>query len=226
MDDLYILHFCETYLFWERLPATLPTPLFHHMSVIVDANTACVFGGLQSTTNLLEPFQKRRVMSNKDELVWVIRIKNSRIDSSTGKISSTVQVIQNTYLAATKNISSQSETACISDLKRFGAASSPSNSLMLVSGGLASSGGDDSAPLASYFLAGDWDRISITKVPLEYSDDEVLDFGSLVHHSSVSIGTNEFLLIGGGATSFAFGHSFARYVPQVSSESDMHLFWS
>ncbi|KAL3933029.1 MAG: hypothetical protein SGBAC_010576 [Bacillariaceae sp.] len=208
MDDVYILHFCETYLFWERRSETLPIPLFHHMS-IVDSDTACVFGGLQSTSNLLEPFQKRRGTAKRDELVWAIRIKSTKIDSITGKVSSSVQVIQNTYLAAT-NIIVSSERNCVNGLQRFGAASSLSSSLMLVSGGLASSSDvDDAAPLESYFLAGDRDRVSITRVPLEYSDDEVLDFGSLVHHASVTIGTNEFLLIGGGATSFAFGHSFA-----------------
>ncbi|CAJ1937804.1 unnamed protein product [Cylindrotheca closterium] len=262
MDEVYILHFCETYLFWERLVPTLPTPLFHHMSVLLavedpnnnnnnnnnnsNSSTVCVFGGLQSTTNLLEPFQKRRVLrlsskdsnnNHKDEenLIWAIRIQKTTIDSSTGKVSSTVQVIQKTFLAATNTTTTTTTnpskhhkaTSCINGLNRFGAAASNSNSLMLVSGGLASSsssGGNtnsnddvDSTPLASYFLTGDRDRISITKIPLEYQhsknddDDEhvALDFGSLVHHTSVSIGTNEFLLIGGGATSFAFGHSFA-----------------
>ena len=108
------------------------------------------------------------------------------------------------------------DSNCTNGLKRFAAASSSSESLLLVSGGLAASGGNGGnlPPLESYFLATNNNRISIARIPLEYTGEETLDFVSMVHHSSISIGNNEFLLIGGGATSFAFGHSFARYVLQ------------
>jgi tRNA wybutosine-synthesizing protein 3 len=197
-NDIHVLHFCESFFYWELLSVTLPTPLFHHMTMVQD-DGLFVFGGLKSTSQVLEPFENSN-QSREQELLWACRVEEISKDSD-GVMSTSVSIID--------KVQSFKESG-ISGLKRFGASACSVDSLVVVSGGLAASDDGDPPPLESFFLSTNKEKVTITSVPIEYPIGEELDFGSLVHHSSVDLGSSEFLLLGGGATSFAFGNSFAK----------------
>jgi tRNA wybutosine-synthesizing protein 3 len=196
LDDVHLLHFCDTYFYWERFSISLPTPLFHHMT-IASGRTVYIFGGLRSTTQALEPFQ---TSSNyRTEPLWAYRFAEP-INQEDGSLTTAGFIINKTQIPEGGNAFERfGASACITD-----------SSLVLISGGLASTNDRDPVPLQLFFLSTNKDKIVATSIQIEYSDETEIDFGCLVHHSCISLGANEFLLLGGGVTSFAFGNSFAK----------------
>ena len=98
-------------------------------------------------------------------------------------------------------------------IKEPQSASKGDGTMILLSGGVSNRHGDSHhiSPIQCYSI----DRHQVmskvqTQMKLLSSSDEELDFGSMVHHQCLSVGDSEFLLLGGGVSSFAFGYSFAR----------------
>eukprot|EP00980_Cylindrotheca_fusiformis_P008402 scaffold1776_cov106-Cylindrotheca_fusiformis.AAC.1 len=227
LDDIYALHFCDesSFVQWEKLSISLPTPRFHHMTMVQDESSIFVFGGLTSTTQVLEPFQSSNTTKQQQhDYIWVGQVE--RIDKNeNGEMTTSLKVI---------NEVESFREADLSGLNRFGAAAcccccSSTESLVIVSGGIAASNENDddddesARPLDAYFLSttinsttSNTGKVTVAHVPiLEYSaakeeEENEVDFGSLVHHSAVAIDSNEFLLLGGGVNAFAFGNSFAK----------------
>lgn len=193
LDSIHVLHFCESYFQWELLSASLPTPRFHHMTMVQD-DVIFVFGGLKSTTHGLEPFQTTNQSCEQDSL-WACQVVQIGTESTEVNRITNVQPFKGSSLGG---------------LKRFGAGCCSLASLVVVSGGLSSTDDEDPRPIETFFLSTSKNKVTVTCVPIEFPKGKSFDFGSLVHHSVLALDSNEFLLLGGGATSFAFGNCFAK----------------
>jgi hypothetical protein len=208
LGDVYLLHSHESYLCWEQVSTRLASPRFHHVT-LVQQDTFFVFGGLQSTTNVVEAFETTNRSSKKaknQSFTWACRIGETAIEGGTPTTGAKV--------LATKCATNDGRQSTFS---RVGAAGCITNSgsLVVVSGGIDCTMQGDPSPLESSFLSIDKDVVTITNIPIDIACDageEVIDFGALVHHSCVSLSEHDFLLLGGGAASFAFGDTFAKYV--------------
>ena len=91
---------------------------------------------------------------------------------------------------------------------------------------------DHLPPLESYFLTVNKYNDTASLIPISttgvnpnnHHQEEDIDLGSLVHHASVPISSNECLLLGDGVTSFTVGDTFTKYVLFFRLE-DMDSFW-
>ena len=206
LDDIFLLHIVgESSFCWERLSITLPSPLFHHTAIVKD-DTVIILGGLQSTTKVLEPFEMYPHENNN--VLWAFTLDESH-QNEDGLFLTNARVIQ----------SFQNNSNSLASLKRFGGSACNIDSLTLVSGGLICSDNSEPSPLESIFISFDQGKIRARRLPNIIPNDEDLDFGSLVHHSCLAIGGSEFILLGGGVTSFAFGNSFAKYVKENTQKN-------
>jgi hypothetical protein len=173
---------------WETLPTDMP-PRFYHSTVIAQ-DSVFVFGGQSSTTNLLEAFE-----STKRSPSWACRLDS----------------IHQGSIRALKLSIDDSRTF------RFGASScslsigETGSQVVVITGGLAGEtveAGSDASSIQYFTVAKGHEITSIDG----QEGRESLDFGSMVHHQCLPISSDEFLLLGGGVASFAFGDSFARQV--------------
>jgi len=230
LDDAFILHFCtqdETdngsdntptfscgYFVWERLSFRLPTPRFHFGVALLNSDTIVVMGGLESTTELLKPFEANTEPLTSTSSLWSCRIGQSRITrkiKSTKLKTSVVSVkVESSGMVSAKNFDSFFGMACCTLL---------SKNLLLVTGGIQQNAASALAePIQAYWVSNNTPSIlRIQRIGLGYdrNTDSVMkkscyDFGSLVHHCCETIADNEILLAGGGVPSFAFGECYAR----------------
>jgi tRNA wybutosine-synthesizing protein 3 len=220
LDDVFVLHFCtETvngshatddtslcgYFYWVRLSIRLPTPRFHFGAALLNGSTIVVVGGLESTQELLQPFEGNIEPSRSESAaVWACRFKRSR---PTCKSKSTAP--------KTRATSVRVETPVGAFTSFFGMACCTllSKNLLLVTGGIqqnASTTTTPSEPIQAYWISGgDSSTLRIQRIHLSY-DVGNFDFGCLVHHCCIPLADNELLLVGGGVPSFAFGESYSR----------------
>ena len=202
-----------------------------------DDDIILVLGGLQSTTDVLGCVSKND--NENAGLIWAFQIEETKLLETKATASGNVNTIkqeEHRRIPSTRvrqwNVSKEGLPKTLSS--RWGSATcqiySNNNPIMVVSGGITridGDGDDDSValpPLEAFFLTKQkyqqQDTIHVARVPtditsinsIQTSETELIDFGSLVHHSCVAISENEFLLLGGGVASFAFGDCFAKYV--------------
>jgi tRNA wybutosine-synthesizing protein 3 len=174
---------------WETISTDMP-PRFYHSTVIAQ-DSVFVFGGQSSTTNLLEAFESTKSLPS-----WACRL--DAIHQGSSPIRSIEPSIDG------------------SRIFRFGASScslsigATDSQVVVITGGLAGETvkARSDASAIQYFVAKGKEITSIDGKEGHGS----LDFGSMVHHQCLPISSEEFLLLGGGVASFAFGDSFARYV--------------
>jgi hypothetical protein len=178
----------------------LPTGRFHATTIVQEDDTLLVLGGLGSTEHALAPFAATAL--SKEGSVRACHIGETRRDGE--QCHTTVRPL---------DIASPQKP-------RFGAAACTLGRLVVVSGGVESSRSSSSSeeeeevdlpPLECSIVQVNSinSGASMAPVPFTFESDGVVDFGSLVHHSCLSISDREFLLLGGGVPSFAFGNTFA-----------------
>jgi tRNA wybutosine-synthesizing protein 3 len=203
LDDFYVLHFGpNAHFYWERVTSTptmqLPTGRFHAATIVQENDTLLVLGGLGSTEHALAPFEAMAL--SKEGSVRACRIGETRRDGE--QCHTTVRPLD----------------VASPQTPRFGAAACTLGRLVVVSGGIESSNSSNSIeeevdlpPLECSIVQVNSINggTSMAPVPFTFESDEVVDFGSLVHHSCLSISDREFILLGGGVPSFAFGDLFA-----------------
>jgi hypothetical protein len=248
LDDVFVLHLCTEdqqqkqppgvmdsndesnddangYFYWERLSIRLSTPRFHFGSALLKRDTIIVVGGLQSTQQLLQPFEQDN--DETTETIWACRFGDSKKKKR-----------NNICLPSTKatvvTIDPLGGPALYSDTKSlFGTAccTMMSNNLLIVTGGIQHGKSLKSTPLHAYWISSNNESSSskgytlrLQRIALGYDLNNMnhnqqvdrnsmtvpIDFGSLVHHCCITISDNEFLLVGGGVPSFAFGECYAR----------------
>ena len=203
-----------------------------------DDDIILVLGGLRSTTDVLGCVSKNE--NENAGLIWAFQIEETKLletkATASGNVNTRKQE-EHRRIPSTRvrqwNVSKEGLPKTLSS--RWGSATcqiySNNNPIMVVSGGITPIDGDDDdddsvtlPPLEAFFLTKQkyrqQDTIHVTCVPtditsinsIQTSETELIDFGSLVHHSCIAISENEFLLLGGGVASFAFGDCFAKYV--------------
>ncbi len=214
LDDIFVLHCfaqeetCDDssapslgYLYWERLPIRLPSPRFHFGAALLNRDTIVMVGGLESTTELLQPFESDTQSTSSPSTVFAFKIATSPQKLSNPNTKATIVKVE----APEISFESFFGMACCTLL---------SKNLLLVTGGILSSDVDTlpvQQPLQAYWVStGDFSSLRIHRIGIEYAEAPSLDFGSLVHHCCVPISENELLLLGGGAPSFAFGECYAK----------------
>jgi tRNA(Phe) wybutosine-synthesizing methylase Tyw3 len=245
LDDVFVLHLCTEdqqqkpggrdsndesnddangYFYWERLSIRLPTPRFHFGSALLKRDTIVVVGGLQSTQQLLQPFEH-----DNDETTtttWACRFGDSKKKKKN-------KICLPSTKATVVTIDPHGGPALYSDTKSlFGTAccTMMSNNLLFVTGGIQHGKSLKSTPLQAYWISNNQSSSSkvstlrLQRIALGYDHNNMnhnqqvdrnsttvpIDFRSLVHHCCITISDNEFLLLGGGVASFAFGECYAR----------------
>jgi tRNA wybutosine-synthesizing protein 3 len=175
---------------WETLTTDMP-PRFYHSTVIAQ-DSVFVFGGQSSTTNLLEAFESTKLAPS-----WTCRLDD--------------------ILQGSSPIRTLEPSIDASRIFRFGASScslsigETDSQVVVITGGLAGETVNARCDASSiqYFSVAKGQEI--TSIDGQEGHGS-LDFGSMVHHQCLPISSEEFLLLGGGVASFAFGDSFAKYV--------------
>jgi len=216
-DDIFVLHYCTQekncdnsasslgYFHWERLSMHLPSPRFHFGAALLNRDTIVMVGGLESTRDLLQPFESDTESKSSASTVWACEIGSSQQKSSTPNTKATIVKVE----APGINFESFFGMACCALL---------SKNLLLVTGGIQPSAVDTSPvePLQVFWVSeSDSSTLCIQRIEIEYdmggiAEGSSFDFGSLVHHCCVPLSENELLLLGGGVPSFAFGECYAR----------------
>jgi tRNA wybutosine-synthesizing protein 3 len=184
---------------WETLSADMP-PRFYHSTVIAQ-DALFIFGGQSSTTNLLEAFESTQLSPS-----WTCRLDDIYEGSSP--------------------IHALEPSIDDSRIFRFGTSSCSlsfgemDSQVVVITGGLAGETVEARSDASSiqYFSVAKGQEI--TSIDGQEGHD-MLDYGSMVHHQCLPISSDEFLLVGGGVASFAFGDSFARYVTDVMHAGDI-----
>ena len=257
-DDVYILHYYHSndqegsnkddasagqgrHTFsWEKVSSiSLPTPRFHHSSVVVHNNMICMFGGLESVSTVIRPLSFKEEDPKDTNFLWSFCIYETSQHTERGGIRSTkvkaVDFNGNSYLSG-----ATSKMLSLSTL--FGASSAvcnqlaPSTSsvyppLMLITGGVTSveagigiqvtgdgdgEDGNDISPLHCVLIIPGYknESANISILPVQIvapaDDGGPCDFGSLVHHNCLRVSSNEYICVGGGVSTFAFGNTFAK----------------
>ena len=233
LDDLFLLRWQEdTQSFdWEELCVKLPTPRFHHVTTTVSQqqeetgeDIVFVFGGLESTRAVFDSFFTRPQKETDKGFFWACRIENTSQWSTTSTkedrapIDTNAKMLEIQPSSASTKLSSCSRLAAAACTSTLSFVSSSPNVVIFSGGvtGTSTSNDDDLLPLEPCFLSVNSfdDTANLIPVPVNVAKNSALagavDFGSLAHHSCVAISSNEFLLLGGGVTSFAFGDSFAK----------------
>ncbi|OEU07586.1 hypothetical protein FRACYDRAFT_251007 [Fragilariopsis cylindrus CCMP1102] len=244
VDDVFVLHLCTEdqpqkpggrdsnddsnddangYFYWERLSIRLPTPRFHFGSALLKRDTIVVVGGLQSTQQLLQPFEH-----DNDETtttIWACRFGDSK-KKKKNKIcipstkATVVPIDPHGCSPLNSDTRSLFGTACCTMM---------SNNLLVITGGIQHGKSIKSTPLQAYWISNNESssskvsKLRLQRIALGYDHNSMnhqqvdrksttvpIDFGSLVHHCCITISDNEFLLVGGGVASFAFGECYAR----------------
>jgi tRNA wybutosine-synthesizing protein 3 len=172
---------------WETIQTDL-IPRFHH-TTIIERTQIFVFGGMGTTSNVVD----QGVPSWRGELF----LAN---ESWSLKDSDIIEF----------------DTPLGFGLTAFGIIPSKSSSrdqtFVLLAGGVHTPQhyGAPPAPIQCYSI----NRYQVmNEIPTQIAfenNEKRLDFGSMVHHQCVPLGHSEFLLLGGGVSSFAFGYSFAK----------------
>jgi len=257
LDDVFVLHLCtedqqqqplavndccnnhhsdaHAYFFWERLSIRLPTSRFHFGTALLKKDTILLVGGLQSTQQLLQPFEHDTVELAAricDKTVWACYFENSRKNDKKNPVS-----FPRTR-ATVVSIDLFGGPSLYSDINLFGTACCTilSKNLLFITGGIQlGKTGTTSPPLQAYWISNNGSsskisRLRLQRIALGYNDNTnnrrqidhdplkknegsmkmQIDFGSLVHHCCINISDDEFILVGGGAPSFAFGECYAR----------------
>jgi tRNA wybutosine-synthesizing protein 3 len=181
------------HLLWESIVLTSPIrPLFHHSAIVVD-DSVIVFGGLSNPSDLLEPFSEEMEDS----------IFSFKVSSST---TETVHV---------ESLSPHfGQAACALFVSDSSDAPYPT---ILLTGGLPLSGDNDTGIdepvqwLKCSRKKSEW-HLSPQRFDLEPTNSGGL--GPLIHHACVTIPSLsseklECVLLGGGASGFAFSQCFA-----------------
>lgn len=201
--SLHILTLIESnsdanHFHWASLDLGLP-PRFHHTTVTVD-DSVFVFGGLSDTNDLLSTFQSTKSSTTTTQPA----ISGFHVDSQGVALFDEQDVGGGTMI----NLS-----GCIggaSCLVRAPDVSGDTKTLIALTGGVS----PNDSPTVQWceVVSADEELALIPRddITIEPTAGTV-DFGSMVHHCCVSLpGTSEFVLVGGGVSSFAFGPSFAE----------------
>jgi tRNA wybutosine-synthesizing protein 3 len=202
-------------LTWERISiddgstlSSLP-PRFHHSSFAMDDSTLFIFGGLKSTTAILEPFDN----SNNNQDAWTCRFEFSETESIQANIlpikkSVGKHILSSRFGAAGCSLSPSCNTDNNNNNNNNDASlQTPSNTIILTGGCQIN---NDSSSYPIQFLEGN--TITSISTTLDGMKGAQVNLGSLVHHCCLPISASEFVLVGGGVSSFAFGDVFARHV--------------
>jgi tRNA wybutosine-synthesizing protein 3 len=241
MDDVWILHLrCATsgystsrYFEWEKLDVSLPTPRFHFGAVALQNDCILILGGLLSTKSILDPFDDTsNNQTSSDSNVWGFQIGYTSLDQDTDVGTSMIPETNAQIL----NIHWKLTGTAKAPVFGFGMSCCTlmSGHLLVVTGGISCTDQDDD-PIQAYWITSHHDRgpyqsqtatIQLERIPVELdTDDDDLDFGSLVHHCCIPVvddesegdsddtsnmNNREIVLVGGGVTSFAFGETFSK----------------
>lgn len=207
-DDVFVLHFCSgneakdnAYFCWERLSIRLPTPRFHFRAALLKRDTIVLLGGLESTRELLQPFESHSTCDR-----WACKIETTQWKANETVPETNAAVVRVETIGSHESFESFFGMACCVLL---------SSNLLVVTGGVQPNA-SARPPIQAYWVScTDSSTLCLRRIKLQYEtdnsmDESCLDFGSLVHHCCVPVANNELLLVGGGVPSFAFGESYAR----------------
>jgi tRNA wybutosine-synthesizing protein 3 len=184
-------------LLWEFIVFTSPLqPRFHHSAAVVD-DSVFIFGGLSDPSDLLEPFSEE----TEDPSIFSFKVSSS----------STAETVHTECLSPHFG-----QAACallVSD------SSGGSHRTILLTGGLPLSGDGDTGKddhvqwLRCSRKKNKW-HLSPQGTKLEPTNSGGPGLGPLVHHTCVALPSlssdkQEVVLVGGGASGFAFSQCFA-----------------
>ncbi|VEU39638.1 unnamed protein product [Pseudo-nitzschia multistriata] len=242
-DEVFVLHLVSEggdggpggsapgYFYWERSPVRLRAPRFHFGAALVQRDTVLVLGGLESTKDLLRPFEDESGCSPLPN-EWACRYGDSKT-----KRSGTENDRRTTIATEAVGVAVDAPERLLqgggggggggSFGSFFGMACCTliSNNLLLVTGGIRAADTEGAMPSIQAFWISSgcgspgkhrlrMRRIEVSLGPGTAQGEgprpAALDFGSMVHHCCVALSNNEVLLVGGGVPSFAFGECYAR----------------
>jgi tRNA wybutosine-synthesizing protein 3 len=198
LDSVHVLSIAgndlgSKHLLWESIVLTSPIrPLFNHSAIVVD-DSVFIFGGLSDPSDLLEPFSEEM----EDSIV------SFKVSSSTTETVHVESLSPHFGQAACALLVSDSNDA--------------SSAKILLTGGLPLSGDSDTGTdepvqwLKCSHKKNEW-HLSPQRFDLESTNGG--GFGPLIHHACVAVPSlssdkMECVLLGGGASGFAFSQCFA-----------------
>lgn len=198
LDSVHVLSIVgndlgSKHLLWESIVLSSPIrPPFHHSAIVVD-DSVFAFGGLSNPSDLLEPFSEEM----EDSII------SFKVSSSTTQTVHVESLSPHFGQAACALLASDSSDA--------------SSSSILLTGGSPLSGGSDTGSdepvqwLKCSRKKNEW-HLSPQRFDLEATNSDGL--GPLIHHTCVTVPSlssdkMECVLLGGGASGFAFSQCFA-----------------
>lgn len=217
------------YFCWEQLSVRLPSPRFHFASTIVgDDDTVVVFGGLGSTHDILQVFEERTASASKKNW-WACRVGETKEQDEPSDCHGALELSSKhtRFTIVTTPHLEHPEAEISSSYFGMACCTFLSKHLFLVTGGvhttLPNPTRDQSdAPESVFPIQAFWVSNKITskqavlhiqRVPLLLENKgghTLLEFGSMLHHSCITISSNEVLFVGGGVQSFAFGECYSE----------------
>jgi len=193
------------HLHWTKVDLGLPGR-FHHTTVGMNGSMF-VFGGLSDTSVFLGSFADS-YRSSKAKSASQLGISAFDLNSAGVAILKDGDDGDESIDHMGRSIGGASCVVKVSD------AIGGTTTLVALTGGV-SSNTPESEPIQWCELKTDEDAVAvIPRHDIKIDAGETVDFGSMVHHSCVTLPSppdyGEILLIGGGVSSFAFGPSFAE----------------
>jgi tRNA wybutosine-synthesizing protein 3 len=198
LDSVYVLSTVgndlgSKHLLWESIVLTSPIrPIFHHSAIVVEGSIF-IFGGLSNPIDLLEPFSEEM-----EDSIFSFKVS-----------SSTTETV---YVESVPPHFGQASCALLAS-----DSSNVSHSTILLTGGLPISSdsdtrSDDPVQWLNYSRKKNEWHLSPQRIELEPTSSGGL--GPLIHHAcvpvpSLSSDKLECVLVGGGASGFAFSQCFA-----------------
>eukprot|EP00978_Attheya_sp_CCMP212_P009431 scaffold22312_cov48-Attheya_sp.AAC.2 len=196
-----------SHLLWQELETPMDRPLYHHAAALVK-DRIFVFGGQSKPSNLLESFQPNS--SSSSAIAGYVEISGDESDKHLTKYAWKTHGdrMNPGQLPTGLMCGTFGASAC-----SFHDSSQKEKRMVLISGGVPCQE-DSIVHPAAFQLIEVGDNPTNFDPRLVECDDDV-DLGSMVHHRMLSVVASqddghEFLILGGGVDSFAFGPVFAR----------------
>ena len=193
-DSVFLLLLNENHLLeWKPL-AGANINVFHHSTVLLGERekTVVVFRGLSDPNNLLESFSEGTVSPIQGFQI----VENSKLEPA--------------FTTTDLRSPLHSASAClIKDADRY---------LIAVTGGIMTSDDAGNDNTSIHWFEMQKDGVLKPQGIQTQCLNQSFSAAALAHHTCVAVpGSTEMLLLGGGASSFAFGPMFAEYVPPLLS---------